>query len=200
MTENTANDSGASTPSLGELQDELIRLAQSAPPGHRSRKALLHAAGQLSYAITGAIPRFYSSELLEFEERHKFRLIDRAVSTLKSVRDAISDMQRPPAPETVSMADLHCQISAMAVATPAIGTVRRWLLQAAAETAGWGEPDAAAQTTVAPAVINAATLRAFYDAHARQMIDAGALSACQSLSRAVAELEEMQAAAEAISA
>ncbi|MCD1616959.1 hypothetical protein K7H20_02750, partial [Salipiger manganoxidans] len=95
--------------------------------------------------------------------------------------------------------DLHCQISALAVAAPAIGWARRKLLRAAADTARWAGSDAAERTAAAPAVVNAATLRAFYEAHARQIMEAGDTFACNYLFAAVTELEKAEAAAEAIS-
>ncbi|MCD1621202.1 hypothetical protein K7H20_24500, partial [Salipiger manganoxidans] len=88
--------------------------------------------------------------------------------------------------------DLHCQISALAVA--AIGTARRRLLHAAADTAHWSGVDAAERTVAAPAVVNAATLRAFYEAHARQIIEAGKPFVCSCLFAAATELEEVEAA------
>ncbi|SDI96275.1 hypothetical protein [Salipiger marinus] len=110
-----------------------------------------------------------------------------------------SETQASSEPGPVTLADLHCQILALAVSAPGNGTVRRRLLKAATDTADWAGDDTAERTAAALAVVNAATLRAFYETHARQIMEAGRPFVCSCLFWAATELEDAEAAAEAIS-
>ena len=190
MSEDTASDGPAVMPSYAVLQDELIRIAQSAPPGHPARKELLFAASHLSYKISRSGDHFHSPELVEFLERHKFRLIDDVASTLRSLQAAVRAMDEPSPPPAHSMAALHHQIAAMALAAPAAGVARKMLLSAACDTAVWAEIEEAPSVDPATVEIDAVTLRDFYEEHARAMIEAGAFSACHSLHQAVIALED----------